>query len=125
MSQFLNDDHELDDHKLVDFLKQHRPSIPAADPALEDRLFDAIAATAQPTSLVDQRSSRSRRSVVWLVPSAIAAGLVATVVGYRTLVPAQPSATELASLEAFVESNWQGTLSNTSDEAPFGDVTTN
>lgn len=120
MSQFSNDD-----HKLVDFLKQHRPSVPAADPALEDRLFDAIAATAQPTTLADHRASRSRRSVAWLVPSAIAAGLVATVVGYRTLVPAKPSATELASLEAFVESNWQGTFSNTSDEAPFGDVTTN
>lgn len=120
MSQFSNDD-----HKLVDFLKQHRPSVPDADPALEDRLFDAIAATAQPTSLADRRASRSRRSVAWLVPSAIAAGLVATVIGYRTLVPAQPSATELASLEAFVESNWQGTLSNTSDEAPFGDVATN
>ena len=120
MSQFSNDDHEL-----VDFLKQHRPSIPTADPALEDRLFDAIAATAQPTTLDERRVSRSKRSIAWLVPSAIAAGLVATVVGYRTLVPAQPSATELASLEAFVESNWQGTLSNTSDEAPFGDVSTN
>ncbi|MBW4471153.1 MAG: hypothetical protein KME45_12220 [Stenomitos rutilans HA7619-LM2] len=125
MSQFPNDDHEL-----VAFLKQHRPQAPPPDPALESRLFDTIdALPTQQNVVVFQRSQpRVRRSLVWLVPPTLAAGLVATLVGYHTLVPAKPSATDLASLQAFMESNWQGTVnsSSTDEELPlFNEGTTN
>jgi hypothetical protein len=125
MSQFPHDDHEL-----VAFLKQHRPQAPPANPALESRLMDAIDALPRQDNLVPLRRSqpRSRRSLVWFVPPTLAASLVATVIGYRILVPAKPSAAELANLQAFIESNWQGTVnSNGADEeAPlFNDGTTN
>lgn len=125
MSQFPNDDHEL-----VDFLKQHRPPTPPADSALETQLFAAIEALPQQDELARFRRSqtRSRRSLAWLVPPTLAAGLLASVVGYRTLVPTKPSAAELANLQAFMESNWQGTVSSNSadDETPlFSDGTTN
>lgn len=102
--------HPNNDHELVDFLKQHRSATPPAAPALEERLFAAIATTSQPTTVTAFRRSptRSTRSVAWLVPSAIAAGLIATVVGYRTLVPAKPSAAELATLEASLKAIGKG-----------------
>lgn len=126
MSQIPNDDHEL-----VAFLKQHRPQAPPPDPALESRLLDAIDALPRQENLVPFRRSqpRARRSsLVWLVPPTLAAGLVASILGYRVLVPAKPSATDLASLQAFMESNWQGTVnsSSTDEELPlFNEGTTN
>jgi hypothetical protein len=125
MSQFPNDDHEL-----VDFLKQHRPQTPPANSALEARLFDAIEALPQEDELSRLRRSqtRARRSLVWFVPPTLAAGLLVSVVGYRLLMPAKPNATELANLQAFIESNWQGTLNSgsTDEETPlFNDGTTN
>ncbi|XGV94922.1 MAG: hypothetical protein ACAF41_19535 [Leptolyngbya sp. BL-A-14] len=125
MSQIPNDDHEL-----VAFLKQHRPQAPPADSALEARLFDAIDALPPQENLVPFRRSqpRTRRSLVWLVPPTLAAGLVASILGYRVLVPAKPTATDLASLQAFMESNWQGTVnsSSTDEELPlFNEGTTN
>ncbi len=124
MSQFPDDDHEL-----VNFLRQHRSPVPPPSPAAEDRLIAAINALPQSDTVVEfRRSRRERRSTIWLIPPAIAAGLVATLIGYRALVPAKPSNADLASLEAFVESNWQSTVNNTNsdDEAPlFGDVATN
>jgi hypothetical protein len=92
--------------------------------------MDAIDALPRQDNLVPLRRSqpRSRRSLVWFVPPTLAASLVATVIGYRILVPAKPSAAELANLQAFIESNWQGTVnSNGADEeAPlFNDGTTN
>jgi len=125
MSQFPNDD-----RKLVAFLKQHRPQVPPADPALESRLFDAIEALPTQENLVPDRRSqlRARRSLIWLIPPTLAASLVATVIGYRMLAPAKPSAAELANLQAFMESNWRGTISSSSvdEDAPlFSDGTTN
>lgn len=124
MSQFPNDDHEL-----VDFLKQHRPQIPPADSALESQLFAAIESLPQQDELARLRRSqpRSRRSIAWFVPPTLAAGLLVSVVGYRLLMPAKPSAAELANLQAFIESNWQGTLSGSTDEdaSLFNDGTTN
>ncbi|MBW4580081.1 MAG: hypothetical protein KME42_10975 [Tildeniella nuda ZEHNDER 1965/U140] len=125
MSQFPNDDHEL-----VDFLKQHRPQIPPADSALETQLLAAIEALPPQDELARFRRShpRTKRSIAWLVPPTLAAGLLASVVGYRSLMPAKPSAAELANLQAFIESNWQGTLSSgaTDEDVPlFNDGTTN
>ena len=125
MNQFPNDDHEL-----VAFLKQHRPQTPPTDAALEARLFDAIEALPQQDELARLRRSQPRvkRSIVWFVPPTLAAGLLVSVIGYRLLVPSKPSTAELANLQAFLESNWKGTLTNgsTDEETPlFNDVTTN
>ncbi|MBW4695375.1 MAG: hypothetical protein KME27_26805 [Lyngbya sp. HA4199-MV5] len=126
MSQIPHDDQEL-----VAFLKQHRPQAPPPDPALESRLFDAIDALPPQEKLVPFRRSqpRARRSsLVWLVPPTLAAGLVASIISYQAMVPAKPNATELANLQAFVESNWQGTVnsSSTDEELPvFNEGTTN
>lgn len=128
MSQFPNDDHEL-----INFLKQHRPQTPPSSPMAEDRLLEAIAAvsptnTETNTVVAFRRSHRVQRSSIWLVPPAIAAGLVATIVGYRAFVPAKPSAAELANLQAFIESNWQGSVTNGNtdeDTSLFNDGTTN
>ena len=130
MNQFPHDDHADDDHELVDFLRQHRPAVPPGDPSLEDRLFDAIAATSQPTALTPFRRStpRPERSRAWVVPYAIAASLIATAVSYRVLVPTQPSKADLATLQAFAESNWQGTFSSNTTDDPtplFSDATAN
>ncbi|AFY31199.1 hypothetical protein [Calothrix sp. PCC 7507] len=98
MNQFPNDDKDL-----VNFLRQHRPQVPPAAANLEQQILQQVQASSV--------QSRRQRSPFWLVPPMIAAGLLATVVIHRSLVPAQPSAAELASLETFIENNWQGTLS--------------
>lgn len=64
--------------------------------------------TSMPTSL-------KRRRPLWLVPSAVAASLVAAVVGYQALIPPPPTAAELAKLERFMETNWQGAISTSPD----------
>ncbi|MBM0742925.1 hypothetical protein JOY44_15135 [Phormidium sp. CLA17] len=100
-----------DDLQLTTFLKRHQPVVPSANPGLEDRLMTAIASTPQPrlTVLSTTRSrTQVQRRILWAVPSAIAAGLVAMVVSQRTFAPAsQPSSTEVAELQTFIESTWQ------------------
>ncbi len=98
MNQFPQDDKDL-----VDFLRQHRPQVPPAAANLEQKILQQL----QTLSVQPRR----QRSPFWLIPPMMVAGFLATVVMQRTLVPAQPSAAELASLESFIENNWQGTLS--------------
>lgn len=101
-----------DDPHLSHFLQQNRPTVPPAAADLEERIFALIDDTPQQLGQIEPPSRRSRpsRRVVWLVPSAIAAGLVATVVGYQAFVPRQPTEAELAELESFIETTWQGNL---------------
>ena len=105
------DDHPPADRPLTEFLQQHRLPAPPAAPELEDRLMAAIDRAQKP------QRSRSR-PVVWLIPPAIAAGLVATLLGYHTLAPAQLTASETANLEAFLETNWQSAVTD-APEDPF------
>jgi hypothetical protein len=93
--------HFPDDPDLVKFLRQHRPALPPAAENLEDALMSALPEVAP-----------ARRTLLWMVPSAIAATLVATVLSYRAFLPAQPSPTELASLEDFMETNWHNTVND-------------
>lgn len=103
-----------DDRLLVEFLKRHRPVPPPAGADLEAQILNSIESNVSPEGF--QRSRRtsfgiSHQRKVWLIPSAIAAGVIATVVGYRTLVPApQPSPAETAELEAFIENSWSNTV---------------
>ncbi|WP_392534250.1 hypothetical protein [Nostoc sp. C117] len=98
MSQFPNDDKNL-----VNFLCKHRPPVPPASPDLEQQILQQVQ-----TSIVKPQRRLAR---LWLVPPVMAASLLASVFSYRVLVPAKPSAAELANLEAFIDSNWQGTVS--------------
>jgi anti-sigma factor RsiW len=91
-----------DDDRLKEFLRQHAGAVPPAAPNLEQQIMVAVASSPQP--------ARYRR--LWFVPPAIAAALAIAWAGSRLLVPAPLSATELASLEAFMESNWNGVLSS-------------
>ncbi|MDX2244674.1 MAG: hypothetical protein NW224_28705 [Leptolyngbyaceae cyanobacterium bins.302] len=98
-----------EDPRLTEFLKHHRPEPPAASAALEDRLMSLVMDA--PAAIAPTPSTRHRpwRRAAWLFPSAIAAGLVA-IVSYQSFLPPQPSEAELAELESFIESTWQGTL---------------
>ncbi|MCW5315111.1 hypothetical protein GTQ43_15220 [Nostoc sp. KVJ3] len=93
-----------DNRNLINFLSQHCPEVPPASPDLEQQILQQV--KTWPQSPV-RHYSRPR-----LVLPALAAGLVAAIVGYRAFIPAQPSPAELATLQNFIESNWQGTVSN-------------
>lgn len=114
-----------DDPQFVNFLRQHHPLVPPASPNLEDEILAAVQTT--PLERRVQRRSIQLRHRAWLVPSAIAAGLIAGIVSYRALTPAQPNATEVANLESFIESSWYGTVSDNSDGEwyPTADSTAN
>ncbi|MGA7932695.1 MAG: hypothetical protein WCA35_03870 [Kovacikia sp.] len=103
-----------DDKKLVQFMRQHRPQPPAAQPTLEDRVLAAIEQPEMP-----QRSRQRRWYQSSWIPPAIAAGLIASAVSYHALTPRQPSSTDMASLETFVENSWQGSVSDSSDDEQF------
>ncbi|MEH1793391.1 MULTISPECIES: hypothetical protein [unclassified Nostoc] len=93
-----------DDSDLINFLCQHRPEVPPASPDLEQQILQQVKACPLPPL---RHYSRLR-----LVLPALAAGLVAAIVGYRAFIPVQPSPAELATLQNFIESNWQDTVSN-------------
>ncbi|MEH2302782.1 MAG: hypothetical protein V7K88_28355 [Nostoc sp.] len=99
MTQLPNDDPDL-----INFLCQHRPEVPPASPDLEQQILQQVKTWHQPPL---RHYSRPR-----LVLPALVTGLVAAIVGYRAFIPAQPSPAELATLQNFIESNWQGTVSN-------------
>lgn len=113
-----------DDLPLTEFLKQHQPVVPSANADLEDHLMSAIASMPQPrlTVISTKRSTTQiQRRILWTVPSAIAAGLVAMLVSHRTFAPAsQPSAAEVAELQTFIESTWQD--SSTEQSVLEGDL---
>ncbi len=93
-----------DDQDLVDFLRQHRSPPPPPAVGLEREIISKIAAPGD-----------RRRWNGWLAAPALAASLITAVLSYRAWVPPQPSATEVATLEAFIESNWHNTVYDNSD----------
>ncbi|NET57627.1 MAG: hypothetical protein F6K47_16140 [Symploca sp. SIO2E6] len=92
-----------DDQQWQDFLRQHRPEPPAAKADLEEQLMQAIEQS-QPPEL-------NRR--FWAVPPVIVAGLLMLWSGYRALV-FLPEPSNAASLETFMENNWNGVVGETS-----------
>lgn len=86
-----------DDYEFVDFLKQNQPIPPPAAPDLERRVMSSL-------------SPRRRR--LWIVPTAIATGLMTTFVGYRLFQPAELSA-DAPAIEEFIESNWSNSIQAT------------
>ncbi len=117
------------DQELVNFLKQHRPSLPEAAPDLELKILAAI--ESNQASLVNETHREKTRVTTspksndrlkissvskWAVSSAIAAGLLVFWSGYRPLETAQLPDEETAKLEAFLVTNWEGVLHDSPQE---------
>ncbi len=106
-----------EDKPLTEFLKQYQPVVPPASLDLEDRIMAAIETNISAAEFLrrdrDPSAGTTQRRKFWLIPSAIAAGVIATVVGYRTFTPApQPNPAEAAELEAFIESSWSNAVAS-------------
>lgn len=88
---------------LVDFLRQHRPDIPPASPQLEQRILATVAG---------DRSTARRYSprTLWLIVPSIAASLSLTFLGIKPWIFSPSPARDLAQIEAFMESAWNGLL---------------
>lgn len=97
------------DRRLVQFLRKYAPDVPPPSPELEDRTIDALDDRPGPIPV-----NRAKLRPLWLVPVGIAAGLVMTWNGTRSPVPSQPSTEELAQLETYMETTWDGVLGETS-----------
>ena len=97
----------IDDQPLVTFLRQHCPAPPLPAPDLEERILAAVAKAPA------HRSQYWHRRL-WLVPPAIAAGVLIATAGHRLLMPPSPSPAEIANLEAFFVNSWDGTISDSS-----------
>jgi hypothetical protein len=80
---------------------------------LEEQLMNEIATSPQPT-LTRQ---------LWTVPSALAAGLLMVWSGYRTWIPS-PELSNSASLEAFLENNWNEVVGETPVSSPSNSTQT-
>lgn len=114
-----------EDRALVDFLRQNRPEAPVAPEALEARIMAAIAQE----SIAQEEESPERkrqpenypstkkvgkilpfRRRLWMLPSAMAAGLAIATGADILLAPPEPTPAELARLEAYMESTWDSVL---------------
>lgn len=117
------------DQDLVNFLKQHRPSLPEAAPDLELKILAAIESNQasivneihrDKTRLTASPKSNDRLKISsvskWALSSAIAAGLLVFWSGYRSFETAQLPDEETAKLEAFLVTNWEGVLHDSPQE---------
>jgi hypothetical protein len=102
-----------DDDNLANFIRQYRPEVPPVSPNLENKILQDVEKL-HIVSLPPKRQHYRWRKMFIL--GAIASGLLAVIFGYRALIPATPSPAELASLENFMESNWQGAVGNAASE---------
>jgi hypothetical protein len=83
-----------DDDPLVAFLRQYAPSVPPPSPGLEARILRAIRPQPRP---------------VWQwVPPVVAVAGVSLWLGMASAHLGQPSSTQVAELEAWVEASWHG-----------------
>ncbi|NER39225.1 MAG: hypothetical protein F6J93_35620 [Oscillatoria sp. SIO1A7] len=114
-----------EDRALVDFLRQNRPEAPVAPEALEARIMAAIAREEEsPEENPQQENSQQEnypstkkvgkvlpfRRRLWMLPSAVAAGLAIAAGADILLAPPEPTRAELARLEAYMESTWDSVL---------------
>ncbi len=99
-----------DDKNLTGFLRKYRPDVPPAKLDFEQQLMTEIAKIPQ-NSPKNKLFSWPHRGL-WLLPPTIAAGLLIAWNGHRYLLSPQPSPAELASLEVFIENNWDGMVND-------------
>jgi hypothetical protein len=95
-----------DDQKLVDFIHQYRPEVPPGSEDLEARIMAALEAKHPSEAMQKSSVIPLRRRRLWLMPPAIAAGLLISWGTHHWLTPAPPTETEIASLEVFIETTW-------------------
>jgi len=88
---------------LVDFLRQYRPDIPPVSPQLEERILATVAGDRS-------RARRYSPRVLWLIVPSIVASLSLAFWGIKTVLFAPSPASDLAQVEAFMESTWNGIL---------------
>ncbi|MEB3336475.1 MAG: hypothetical protein VKJ46_03365 [Leptolyngbyaceae bacterium] len=141
MTQVSLDNHEFDNHEIVSdedrqlrlFLQNHRPSVPSPALTLEDTIMQSIQSPlSQPKagevrimeSSPTPKSSRTahwfaNRQRLWMAPSAIAASFLVAWAGYRAMTPVIPSDAQLASLESFLESSWDNSLTPPENDSFF------
>jgi len=105
MNKFPNDD-----ERLVEFLRQHASDVPPASPNLEQLIMQAVASSSP---------EAAKRQRLWILPPVIAAGLLLVWTGYRILMPANLSPAQLATLNAFLESNWDGVVGGSAEAQTF------
>lgn len=112
------------DWALIQFLRQHRPPVPSASSDLEDRIMAALDAPSTEPRFKDtrltgaERLERSRR-LRWMLPTAVAASLVAGLYSSQMLRTSPASDSEVAKLEAFIASAWSTPTENPHSEAEF------
>jgi hypothetical protein len=98
MNKFLPDN----DRDLVNFLQQHRPLPPKAPIPLETELMELV--ERQP-----QTSAKHLSGFLWVVPGAIAMGLVITWSSQRFSQPTPQIVQEELNLELLLVDNWETT----------------
>ena len=96
MNNFLPDD----DRDLVSFLQQHRPS-PPTNPHLESQLMHLI--EQQP------RKTAKKSTKLWIIPGAVAMGLVITW-NQRLLEPTPQLVRDRLDSELFLVDSWEATI---------------
>lgn len=104
------------DQKLVEFLRQNRPEVPPANQDLAAEIMAMVAATPLAESVPKSRVIPLRWLSFWLMPPAIAAGLLMAWGTSRLFIPTSPPAAELASLEVFIEKTWDGIFEQDSQD---------
>ncbi|MDJ1172075.1 hypothetical protein PMG71_21850 [Roseofilum sp. BLCC_M154] len=104
------------DDRLVEFLHQYRPCPPPEAKGLEDQILQEI------QSLHPESPRGQRRRKVWFF-GAIAASLILGIGGYArwsTQMASQPlSEEEIASLDRFLQTTWEGTVSPSNQESAW------
>lgn len=90
------------DSDLVNFLQQHRPLPPKANPHLETQLMELI--ERQP-----QKSVKKLPGLLWAVPGAIAM-VVVTYSSQRFLEPTPQLTQDVANMELFLTNSWEVTI---------------
>lgn len=101
-----------EDPRLRAFLRRHRPVAPPAAVDLEERLMQAIATEPRLPGL----RGLSHRWL-WIMPTAIAAGVTLLWGSDRLWSPTSLPEAEIASLETFLEGCWTGSLNPDTESA--------
>ena len=103
-----SDSNDSSDRLLADFLQQNFPTPPPADPILRSQILTEIAQ--------HPHSAPKRSKVWWLVPTAVAAAVLASWLWPR---PAVLTADERLDLETYLISSW--TAGTTIETDPLDD----
>lgn len=92
-----------DERRWQEFLRNHRPTPPPESANVEEQLMNAVAKSTQ----------EGVNQPLWVWPPALVAGLLMLLSSYRLLTPL-PEPSHSASLEAFMQDNWNQVMGETS-----------